>query len=208
LAPASAFVERNDLLSKFYILMLCLIFVLPNVWAVRTMYYVILLPMFFIVVSKDELWDILRSPVIILAVIYFLVFALAAPFVPGFGLRTFVEHVRNSFMVASFMAMTAYLVHRNREFPFQLFLFLGVVAAIVGINNVWHFYNGLPPLDRLPQRFEGVPGLTMYYNSNWIAQLYGVICVGAAASAARPGARPPAVILLLLSSAALFFCVD
>ena len=38
LAPAAAFIERNELLAKFYILMLCLIFVLPNGWAVRTRY--------------------------------------------------------------------------------------------------------------------------------------------------------------------------
>ena len=207
LAPAAAFIERNELLAKFYILMLCLIFVLPNVWAVRTMYYVILLPMFLVAVRKDELWEIARSPIMILAVIYFLVFALAAPFTAEFNFKGFAEHIRNSLLVASFLAMTAYLVRQNSQFPFQLFLFVGAVAAIVGINNVWHFYNGLPPIDRLPQRFEGVPGLTMYYNSNWIAQLYGIVCVGAAAAATRPGTRPGAVALLILSAAVLFACV-
>ena len=87
LAPAAAFIERNELLAKFYILMLCLIFVLPNVWAVRTMYYVVLLPMFFIAVRKDELWEIARSPVMILVGVYFLVFALAAPFAPEFNFK-------------------------------------------------------------------------------------------------------------------------
>lgn len=207
LAPAAAFIERNELLAKFYILMLCLIFVLPNVWAVRTMYYVVLLPMFFIAVRKDELWEIARSPVMILVGVYFLVFALAAPFAPEFNFKGFAEQIRNSLLVASFLAMTAYLVRRNPQFPFQLFLFVGVVAAVVGASNVWHFYNGLPPLDRLPQRFEGVPGLTMYYNSNWIAQLYGVACVGAAAAATRPRTRPGAVPLLMLSAAVLFICV-
>lgn len=204
---AANVIERNELLPKFYILMLCLIFVLPNVWAVRTMYYVVLLPMFFLVVSKDELWQILRSPIMILAAIYFLVFALAAPFAVEFSFKSLAEHVRNSLLVASFLAMTAYLVRQNPQFPFQLFLFVGTVAAVVGANNVWHFYNGLPPLHRLPQRFEGVPGLTMYYNSNWIAQLYGVVCVAAAASAARPGTRPSSVALLILSAAVLFVCV-
>ena len=207
LAPAAAFIERNELLAKFYILMLCLIFALPNVWAVRTMYYVVLLPMFFIAVRKDELWEIARSPIVILVGVYFLVFALAAPFAAEFSFKSFAEHIRNSLLVASFLAMTAYLVRRNPQFSFQLFLFVGAVAAVVGANNVWHFYNGLPPLDRLPQRFEGVPGLTMYYNSNWIAQLYGVVCVGAAAAATRPGTRPGAVALLILSAAVLFVCV-
>ena len=49
--------------------------------------------------------------------------------------------------------------------------------------------------------------MTMYYNSNWIAQLYGVACVGAAAAATRPRTRPGAVPLLMLSAAVLFICV-
>jgi hypothetical protein len=110
-------------------------------------------------------------------------------------------------LVLSFLAMTAFLVRRNPRFPFLLFLFVAVVAAVAGANNVWHFYNGLPPLDRTQLRFEGVPGLTMYYNSNWIAQLYGIVCVGAVAAATRPGTRPVALVMLGLSALMLFGCV-
>ena len=207
MARAAAFVERHDLLAKTYILLLCLIFALPNVWAVRTMYYFILLPMFAIVVRRHELWAIARSPIMILAGLYFLVFAVAAPFTEGFSFRIFAEHIRNSILVGSFLAMTAHLVRRDPEFPVQLFLFVGVTASVVGLNNIWHFYGGLPPLNRLPTRFEGVPGLTMYYNSNWIAQLYGVVCVGTAASVTRPGLRPAVAALLALSALVLFGCV-
>jgi O-antigen ligase len=47
----------------------------------------------------------------------------------------------------------------------------------------------------------------MYYNPNWLAQLYGIACVGAVAAAARPGTRRLFVVLLLLSAAALLLCV-
>src|SRR5262245_32066291 len=103
LGRAAAFIERHDLLAKTYILMLCLIFALPNVWAVRNLYYFILLPIFLIAIRRDELWAILRSPIMVFAALYFLVFALAAPFTESFGLRSFMEHIRNSFMVGSFL---------------------------------------------------------------------------------------------------------
>jgi O-antigen ligase len=103
--------------------------------------------------------------------------------------------------------MTAVLVRRNPELPFQLFLFVGVTAAVVGINNIWHFYGGLPPFDRLPARFEGIPGLTMYYNPNWIAQLYGVVCVGTVAAATRLETARGVTALLVLSATVLFACV-
>ena len=187
--------------------MLCLIFVLPNVSAVRTMYYLILLPMFLIVIKKPDLFAICRSPIFIFLALYFLVFILAAPFATEFSLKLLAEHIRNSVLVASFVAMTAHLVRKNPQFPFQLFLFVGATAALVGLNNIWHFYDGLPPVDRLPRRLEGIPGLTMYYNPNWVAQLYGVVCVGTVAAATQQGARRSAIALMALSAIILFVCV-
>lgn len=205
-AALAKYIERYDLIAKFYILMLCLIFVLPNIWAVRMTYYFILLPVFLIAIRMDDLRDIVRLPVFIFATLYFSVFAVIAPFTAEFNFKALVEHIRNSLLVLSFLAITAHLVRRNPKFPFQLFLFLAPTAAVVGINNVWHFYGGFLPFDRLP-RLEGIPGLTMYYNPNWIAQLYGVVCVGAVAAATQSGTRRSAAALLILSGITLFVCV-
>ena len=157
LAPVANFIERNELLAKFYILMLCLMFVLPNAWAVRTMYYFILLPMFLVVVSKDELRDIARSPITISAAAYFLVFAIVAPFSAEFSFKSLADHIRTACLVLSFLAVTAYLVRRNPKFPFLLFLFVAAVAAISGLNNVWRFYQQFPAR-RILNGSEEFPG--------------------------------------------------
>ena len=205
-ATLASYVERYDLIAKFYILMLCLIFVLPNIWAVRMIYYLILLPMFLIAIRMDDLRDIVRSPIFIFATLYFTVFVVFAPFTAEFSFKAVVEHIRNSLLVLSFLVITAHLVRGNPKFPFQLFLFLAPTAAVVGINNVWHFYGGLPPFGSL-RRLEGIPSLTMYYNPNWIAQLYGVVCVGTVAAATRPRTPRSAAVLLVLSAISLFVCV-
>lgn len=207
LNAAAAFVERNHLLPKTYTLLLCLIVVLPNIGPVRTLYYVVLFPMFLIVLRKDEFWAIVRSPIFILVTAYFLVFVITAPFAPGFNLKSMAEHVRNSVLVTSFLGMTAVLVRRDPRFPFELFLFLAVAAAVVGLTNIWVFYGGLPRLDQMPARLAGISGLTMYLNINWVAQIYGVVCVGAVAAATRPYTHRTAAFLLILSAIILFACV-
>lgn len=203
----AVFIERHDLLAKFYLLLFSLIFVLPNVGPVRNMYYVVMVPMLFVVITREEARRIASSPVFILMALYFLVYVLAAPFAAVFEFKDFVEHIRNSVLVLTFLAITVRLVLRNPQFPFELFLVIGVIGALVGLNNVWQYYGGLPPLDSMPRRFEGIEGITMYYNPNWIAQMYGVVCVGAAAVATRPGTRPGAVLALALSSVVLFVLV-
>lgn len=203
----SAFIERHDLLAKFYILLLCLIFILPNIAPVRTLYYVVMLPMLFIVTTRDEAMRTIRSPVFVLMTAYFLVYVIAAPIAAEFKVRTLIEHLRNSVLVLTFLAITMRLVERDPQFPLRLFLALSVVAALVGILNIWLFYGGVPPLDRMPQRLEGIKGVMMYYNPNWVSQMYGMVCVGAAAVAARPGTPKSAVAALLLSALILFVCV-
>lgn len=207
LNAVAAFVERNHLLPRTYTLLLCLIVVLPNIGPVRTLYYVILFPMFLIALRKDEFRAVVRSPVFILVTAYFLIFVITAPFVPGFNLKSLAEHIRNSVLVMSFLGMTAVLVRRDPRFPFELFLFLAVAAAVVGLANVWHFYGGLPPLDQIPRRLMGISGLTMYLNTNWIAQIYGVICVGAIAAATHPRTHRAAAFLLIVSAIILLACV-
>jgi O-antigen ligase len=207
LAAWAAFIERHDLLAKFYLLTLSLIFILPNVGPVRNMYYIVIVPMLFIVMTRAEALRIVRSPIFIFMALYFLVYALAAPFAVEFSARDFIGHIRNSVLVLTFLAITVRLMLRNPQFPLELFLVVGVIGALVGLNNLWQFYGGLPPLDRMPRRFEGIEGITMYYNPNWIAQMYGVVCVGAAAAATRPGTRAGVVAALALSALVLFGCV-
>jgi O-antigen ligase len=207
LTNLASFIEHADLIAKFYILILCLIFALPNVSVVRNLYYLVLLPMFIITVRKAELLDIVRSPVFILAALYFTIVAVASLFAPELSYKILAEHIRNSFLVLSFFAITAYLMRRDRRFPDQLILFVAVTAAVVAANNIWHFYEGLPPFHQVPRRLEGIQGLTMYYNSNWIAQLYGIVCVAAAAAATRPGTSRAVAALLVASAIVLFAAV-
>jgi len=207
MAGVAAFIERHDLLAKFYLFALSLIFILPNVGPVRNMYYVVLLPMLFIVMTRDEALRIARSPVFVLMAAYFLVYALLAPFAAEFHPKDVFGHIRNSVLVLTFLAITVRIVLRNPQFPLELFLVVGVIGALVGLNNIWQFYDGLPSLDHMPRRFEGIEGITMYLNANWIAQMYGVVCVGAAAVATRPGTSKSAVAALALSALVLFACV-
>jgi O-antigen ligase len=207
LARYAGFIERADLVAKFYILILCLMFALHNIWAVRTIYYFILLPMFFMVVRKDDLAAVVRSSIFICVAIYFAVFAVTAPLDLEFQLKAYGGHLRNSLLTLAFLAMTAYLMRRDELFPHRLFLFLAVTAAAVAAATIWQFYGGLPPLDRWPARLSGIPGFTIYYNPNWNALSYGVVCVGAVAAAIRPGVSRGHIALLVGSAIVLFTAV-
>jgi O-antigen ligase len=207
LARYAKFIEEADLVAKFYILILCLMFALHNIWAVRTIYYFILLPMFFIVVRKADLQAVVRSPIFICVAIYFATFAVTYPLAFEFQLKAYGGHLRNSLLTLAFLAMTAYLMRRDELFPNQLFLFLAVTAAAVAAATIWQFYGGLPPLDRWPARLSGIPGFTIYYNPNWNALSYGVVCVGAVAAATRLGVSRGHVALLIGSAIVLFAAV-
>jgi O-antigen ligase len=207
LMPLAKFIERHDLLAKFYILLLSLILILPRIGPVRLLYYAVVIPMFLLVLRKDELNAIARSPIVLLVVAYFFVFVLVAPFADQFDAKALASHIRSSILVVLFLATTALLVLRNPKFPASLVFCLALVAAVVGLNNVWRFYRSLPP-DLVPWlRLQGVPGITMYYNSNWISQLYGIICVAAVAIAAGGRLRPSRRALLIGSAIILFACV-
>lgn len=199
-------IEAHRLLANACILVLCLVYILPNVWGVRTTYYAVVLPLLLLTITRSELARIGRSPIFLAAAAYFLVFVIAAPFTEV-DVGSVLGHVRNAVLVLSYIATLAILASRDPAFPVRLFVYLGVTAAIAAAANIWVFYGGLPPLDRLPQRMEGIPGQTMYYNQNWIALLYGIPCVGAAAAAMHRDTRRPLAVLLAVAASVLFAAV-
>ncbi|MFD2181095.1 O-antigen ligase family protein [Rhodoplanes azumiensis] len=192
---AAQWIEAHQLLQNCCILLVCLVYILPNVWAIRTMYYVIVLPLLLLTITPPEIARIGRSPIFLSAAIYFLVFVIASPFTMEVDNGAVVGHIRNAVLVLSYIAMLAILASRDPAFAVRLFTYVGVTAAIAAAANIWVFYGGLPPLDRLPPRLEGIPGQTMYYNSNYVALGYAIPCVGAVAAITAGTRRPIAVLL-------------
>lgn len=200
-------IDAHRLLANVCILVLCLVYVLPNVWAVRTTYYAVVLPLLFLTITRSELDRICWSPIFLSAAAYFLVFVIAAPFTPDVEIGAVVGHIRNAALVLSYIATLAILVSRDPGFAVRLFTYMGIIAAVAAAANIWVFYGGLPPLDRLPQRMEGIPGQTMYYNQNWIALLYGIPCVGATAAALHRDTTRPMAVVLTIAASVLFAAV-
>ncbi|MBK5961388.1 hypothetical protein CCR97_24740 [Rhodoplanes elegans] len=200
-------IGAQQLLANSCTLMLCLVYILPNVWAVRTMYYAVVLPLLALTVTRSELARIGRSPIFLSAAIYFLVFVIAAPFTTTVDVGAVLGHVRHAILVLSYIGLLAILGARDPGFAVRLFVAMGLTAAAVAAANIWVFYGGLPSLDRLPQRLEGIPGQTMYYNPNWIALLYGIPCVGAAAAAMHRDTSRLLAVLLAIASLVLFAAV-
>ena len=124
-----AFVERHGLLEKFYILTFCLFYAVPNVWSARSCLYWFVLPLFLIVVPRDPLLRILRAPLLLVCMAFFLIVIVAAPFAQEVVPRQIGTQVRILLVLTAFLVVTAYLAYRDRDFPYRFFLYVSCTAS-------------------------------------------------------------------------------
>ena len=198
-----AFVERHGLLEKFYILTFCLFYAVPNVWSARSCLYWFVLPLFLIVVPRDPLLRILRAPLLLVCMAFFLIVIVAAPFAQEVVPRQIGNQVRILLVLTAFLVVTAYLAYRDRDFPYRFFLYVSCTAAIGAALTVWNHLFLDVPASHIPRRLEGVPGMIVYYNPSFVGAIYGFACVGAAAAATRPGISRGEFSILAMAAAIL-----
>ena len=195
--------QRHGLLEKFYILTFCLFYAVPNVWSARSCLYWFVLPLFLIVVPRDPLLRILRAPLLLVCIAFFLIVIVAAPFAQEVVPRQFGNQVRILLVLTAFLVVTAYLAYRDRDFPYRFFLYVSCTAAIGAALTVWNHLFLDVPASHIPRRLEGVPGMIVYYNPSFFGAIYGFACAGAAAAATRPGISRGEFSILAMAAAIL-----
>jgi O-antigen ligase len=202
-AEVVSFVERHDLLAKFYILTFCLFYALPNVWTARNCFYWFVLPLFSISVPRSFLLRVTRTPLFLACVALFLIVAITAPFADEVVVRHVGNHVRTSILIALFLIVTAFLTYRDHNFPYQFFLFVSCTAAVSALAVLLAHYDALNAYGFV-WRLQGMPGLIVYYSPNVVAAIYGFACVGAVVAATRTGIRRFEFVVLMFAAAILF----
>ena len=200
---AASFIERHALLAKFYILTFCAFYLHPGIAVPRNLFYFAVLPLFALSVDRTSLTSILRSPLLVATASYFCIVVVAALLAGLVVPHDMLQLARNAVLILLFVTVTAWLAARDADFSARLFLFASACAAIMAVINIWLFYGGFAP-GGLPRRLEGLQGVTVYFNPDWIAAIYGTACAGAAAVAIRPG-LPRATRILLAAAAAILY---
>ena len=174
--------NRNAIAQKVYILAFCLVYLMHNIWLARTVLWFVVVPIMLLSkIPYRSFLPILTSNIFLTAML-FLCMTLVASLLGGeTPISLAGRNLRYSLMVLFFLAITAHLAREREDFLPQLMLFLVPAAAILAIVDVASFNGGFSLENILTTRLEGVPGLTVYYNSNVIGGMFAVPCVGAVA---------------------------
>src|SRR5262249_34340066 len=127
-----------------YILALCLVYVMHNIWAARTAYDFVVLPAALLIVRPRDWLPVVKDPVFLAVGAYFTALALACLAAPDRQAAVFARHVEQSLLVLSFIAITAILVRRHgQRFIIGGFLVLSVAAAAAALLNIVAYYHHL-----------------------------------------------------------------
>ncbi len=180
LEQAGAWLRHHRAAQKTYILAMCLVYVMHNIWLARTVLWFIVLPIVLIsAASYRNLLPIVKSSVFIASAL-FLAMIIGTSVLGGEtpGPLLF-KNLRYVVAVLAFLVITAYVVNDDNDFLRQLFLFLAPLAALTAIRDVAFGTESLDTL--LSVRLQGVKGFSIYYNSNVIGMMFAMPCVGAVA---------------------------
>jgi O-antigen ligase len=191
--------ERHGLVPKLFIAAMCLVYLLHNIWAARVIYDFFVLPFALLTFSFSEVKAVARTPIFMGIAAYFLLLIALAMWNHDPDMLV-AKHAGYSLLVLSFVAITALQARRDPCFPTLCMLAISISAAVAAAMNMVAFYQQFP-LDAIwTRRLEGIPGLTMYYNSNVVGDMYALAYAGAAGIAA--GGRLSRFRLVLAASAA------
>jgi O-antigen ligase len=206
LAAFAAAVERHHVVPRLYIAALCLVYLMWNIWTARTIYDFTVMPLALCLLRPSDLRPILASPIFILAGLYFAALGLAEFAAPGASALAIAKHVMYALQVLSFLAITALLMRRDPEFPKTLFLCLAGAAAVAAAVNIAAFLHQHPH-GLLSQQLNGVPGIAMYYNQNYIGIVNAVACAGCFALIAGQRLSRPQLMATLAATLVLLATV-
>jgi len=178
---ASEFIQRKAVAEKLHILVICLVYLMHNIWLARTVLWFVLVPVVLIGAwPYRSLLPIVKSGVFVLSACFLLLILATSVPAEGTSVALIWKNLRYVAAILGFVTITAYLMNKQGDFLRLLILFVAPAAAIAAIVDVLSF-SGFSLQTILTTRLEGVKGLTVYYNSNVIGIMFAIPCVGAVA---------------------------
>lgn len=182
LAAVRSATQRRPIVQSLYIVSFCLIYLMPNVWAARTLFFYIAIPLALIGLNYTLLRSTLRHPIFVFTAVYLTILILTSLVAPDVRAKVIGDHLLNSIRVLLLLVITADLIGRDESFLKKFGVFLSVAAAAGAVINIIAFY-GDPKYANVSLwdlRLLGVPGVTVYYNPNVVGAIFAIACVAGA----------------------------
>ncbi|MFT4274716.1 MAG: O-antigen ligase family protein [Rhodopseudomonas sp.] len=193
--------------ERLFVLVLCLMYVMHNIWLSRTILWFLVLPTLLITaLPLRSLAPIVKSGVFLATAAFLTVIIATSLLGDGVPAALLWKNVRYVAAVLAFVVIVAHLASRDGDFLRLLFLWLAPVAALAAIRDVGSFSHWSVS-EMLTVRLQGTKGLSLYYNSNVVGLIYAMPCVGAVAIMATRRLRSWQFMLLFVSALVLLAAV-
>ena len=193
--------------ERLFVLVMCLMYVMHNIWLARTILWFLVLPTLLITaLPLRNLTPIIKSGVFLASAAFLGVIIATSLFGDGVSGALLWKNIRYVAAVLVFITIVAHLASRDGDFLRLLFLWLAPVAALAAIRDVGTFSHW-SVTEMLTVRLQGTKGLSLYYNSNVVGLMYAMPCVGAVAMMATRRLRSWQFVLLFVSALVLLAAV-
>lgn len=179
LSAVRAATRRYPIVQYLYVGAFCLIYLMWNVWAARTLFYYVAIPLGLVGLNYALLRSTLRHPIFVLTTVFFAILLLTSLVAPVVIAKIVLNNLFQSLFVLLMMIITTDLIARDEDFLKTFGLFVSVAAAIGVFINAAAFYSSpaFPGGSIFATRLQGVPGFTAYYNPNVVGAIYAAACV-------------------------------
>ncbi|PZA09312.1 O-antigen ligase domain-containing protein [Rhodopseudomonas palustris] len=193
--------------ERLFVLVMCLMYLMHNIWLSRTILWFLVLPTLLITaLPLRNLVPIVKSGVFLASAVFMAVIIVTSLLGDGVPGALLWKNIRYVAAVLVFIMIVAHLASRDGDFLRVLFLWLAPVAAFAAIRDVGTFSHWSVS-EMLTVRLQGTKGLSLYYNSNVVGLMYAMPCVGAVAMMATRRLRPWQFVLLFVSALVLLAAV-
>ncbi|UYO43665.1 O-antigen ligase family protein [Rhodopseudomonas palustris] len=193
--------------ERLFVLVMCLMYVMHNIWLARTILWFLVLPTLLITaLPLRNLTPIIKSGVFLASAAFLGVIIATSLFGDGVSGSLLWKNIRYVAAVLVFITIVAHLASRDGDFLRLLFLWLAPVAALAAIRDVGTFSHW-SVTEMLTVRLQGTKGFSLYYNSNVVGLMYAMPCVGAVAMMATRRLRSWQLVLLFVSALVLLAAV-
>lgn len=193
--------------ERLFVLVMCLMYAMHNIWLSRTILWFLVLPTLLITAMPPRnLLPIVKSSVFVATAGFLGVIIVTSLLGDGVTGALLWKNIRYVAAVLAFIVIVAHLVSRDGDFLRLLFLWLAPVAACAAIRDIGAFSHW-SLTEMLSVRLQGTKGLSLYYNSNVVGLIYAMPCIGAVAIMATRRLRHWQFALLFVSALVLLATV-
>lgn len=193
--------------ERLFVLVMCLMYAMHNIWLSRTILWFLVLPTLLITAMPPRnLLPIVKSSVFVATAGFLGVIIVTSLLGDGVTGALLWKNIRYVAAVLAFVVIVAHLVSRDGDFLRLLFLWLAPVAACAAIRDIGAFSHW-SLTEMLSVRLQGTKGLSLYYNSNVVGLIYAMPCIGAVAIMATRRLRQWQFALLFVSALVLLATV-